>query len=141
MSDLTNKLMNLKPSEFYLKLWKGYYSGKLSEEKKNKLVKLYEDYNSPGEAIDEVFEIEPETKVDFLIHEPIWKDKTIGINEAKLKEINIIEIDFRLKDGTRLYPDLYSMTKEKILTYPVQKIRGNKLRIIPIKNLEIYAGG
>ena len=70
------------------------------------------------------------------IREPIWKKpRSIGIAESKLQQITNIEIIYRTKDGIRLYPYPFSITKEKALTYPIQFVQGINLRIIPIDHL------
>ena len=131
--EIIKKIVEMKPSEFYSKVWKGYFSGKLSKEKKDKLVEIYEDNNKPIESeLDSVFEMEP----DFLIHTPIWETKSVGLNENRLKDNSTVKIAYRDKDGVELYPDTYTITKEKAMSYPKKKIRGNTLRIIPIKELD-----
>jgi len=70
------------------------------------------------------------------IRAPIWKTRSIGIAEYKLKENTKIEIIYCLKNGERLYPGIYSISKKEALKYPIQYIKGIKLRIIPIEQLK-----
>lgn len=74
----------------------------------------------------------------FKIREPIWNGgkRAVGIAEYKLRPYNSIEILYATKDGQRLYSDTYLITKGEALQYPIQMIRGVKLRIIPIENLK-----
>lgn len=132
MNEKIKKIVELHPSEFYSKVWKAYFGGKLSREKKDKLVAFYEaNHTSIEEKIDEVF------NPDFVIQTPIWESRSVGLNETKLKDENTIKIAYRDKDGHELYPDTYSISKEKAMKYPVKNIKGNRLRIIPIKDLEV----
>lgn len=75
--------------------------------------------------------------MDYKIQTPIWKTRSVGLNEANLGEENTVEILYKNQKGERLYPWRYSITKEEALKYPIQNWRGNKLRIIPINNLKI----
>ncbi len=70
------------------------------------------------------------------IRSPIWKTRSIGIAEHKLKGNTKIEILYRLKDGKKLYPDIYNISKKEALKYPIQYVKGVKLRIIPIEKLK-----
>ena len=71
------------------------------------------------------------------IRAPIWKTQSIGIAEKKLKDgDNEIQILYQTKDGSRLYPGTYIITKTKALTYTVQTVKyGVRLRVIPIRDL------
>ena len=75
----------------------------------------------------------------FNILEPIWSSKSIGLNEAILKQSERMTIDILYinRQGFRSFPSTYSITKEKALQYPTQKIKGVRLRIIPIADLDI----
>lgn len=131
--EVIKKIVSLSPSEFYRKLWKAYFSGKLSKEKKDKLAALYEANKvSIEDEIDEVF-----TEPDFIIKVPIWESKSVGLNEAKLKDKNTVKIAYRDKDGHELYPNTYVISKEKALKYPTKNIKGNRIRIIPIADMEV----
>jgi len=70
------------------------------------------------------------------IHAPIWKTRSIGIAEYKLCKDIRIEIDYKTKEGKRLYPGKYTISREKALTYPIQRCGSVTLRIIPIDDLE-----
>jgi hypothetical protein len=71
------------------------------------------------------------------IKEPIWISKSIGI--AAKRAFADLEIEIMYKDtfGNRVYPATYKITKEKIITYSYQYIGGNRIYIVPIKDLTI----
>jgi hypothetical protein len=71
------------------------------------------------------------------IREPIWKSRAIGLSETKLTDITEVEITYKDRTGERLYPNTYVITRAEALQYPVQIVRGTRLRIIPISNLHI----
>lgn len=71
------------------------------------------------------------------IYKPIWNTQSIGVNVKKITDDLEIEILYRNEDGCRLYPDIYTIEKEKALNYPVQYWKGVELKIIPIKDLKI----
>ena len=73
----------------------------------------------------------------FTIHTPIWKNYSVGLAQDKLSDENEVEIDYINKDGQRIFPDKFTITREKALTYPVQKCGCHWLRIIPIRDLNI----
>ena len=130
-----NQLMDMKPSDFYLWLWRKQARRDMSLAEAKIIARKYEEANA--EMLEVISEKEEETIPDFIIHEPIWETKSIGLAEDKLHNNNTIEIVYRTKDGTRLYPDTYVISKEKALVYPTKKIKNHTLRIIPIRELEI----
>ncbi len=69
------------------------------------------------------------------IYTPIWDSQSIGINVEKIDDDLEVEILYRNKNGCRLYPDTYTIKKEKALRYLVQHWKGVRLKIIPIKDL------
>jgi len=71
------------------------------------------------------------------IKEPIWISRSIGI--AAKRTFADLEIEIMYKDqyGNRVYPATYKITKEKIITYPYRYIGGNRIYIVPIKDLTI----
>jgi len=71
------------------------------------------------------------------IKEPIWILRSIGI--AAKRAFADLEIEILYKDayGNRVYPAIYKITKEKIITYPYRYIGGNRIYIVPIKDLTI----
>ena len=71
------------------------------------------------------------------IRQPIWKNKSVGIAERKLADKTTIEILYRDRSGNKVFPEIYSITKEKAMTYPTQVRKGTVLRIIPISDLDI----
>ncbi len=72
------------------------------------------------------------------IREPQWKKRTVGIAKYKITEPILVEIAYLGKDGQKVYPGRYYMTKEKALTYPIQSAKGNvpELVIIPIADFK-----
>ena len=76
--------------------------------------------------------------MEYKIQTPIWKTRSVGLNEANLEFYNTIEILYTNQKGERIYPFTYKITKEEALEYPVQVVgQGIQLRIIPINNLRI----
>ena len=75
------------------------------------------------------------TKRTFKIRTPIWKTRSVGLAEYKLADINYVEILYKDKQGQRVYPNKYKISREEILKYPKQFV-GVDLRIIPIKDLK-----
>jgi uncharacterized protein VirK/YbjX len=73
----------------------------------------------------------------FKIREPIWKGRKVGLNDAILDKENKVEILFKQRNGERLYPYTYTITKEKAQQFPIQILKGHWLRIIPIIELSI----
>jgi hypothetical protein len=77
------------------------------------------------------------------INEPIWKDRSVGLNVHNMSPEEEVEIDIlyiEKKTGKRLYPDTYRMTVEDILKYPSQRLKANVLvYLIPIASLNRIA--
>ncbi len=74
----------------------------------------------------------------YEIKEPIWKTRSVGIAEHRLKKDLLVDILYRDKDGKRVYPDTYIVRKGTTNHYPSQEIKGNKIYWIPINDLEVY---
>ena len=77
------------------------------------------------------------------IKEPIWAGRCIGIADGKLKEDLLIDIIYLNADGNRLFPNTYIIRKGtlSLSRYPSQEVSGYTLKIIPIKDLEIFKEG
>ena len=71
------------------------------------------------------------------IKEPIWISKSIGIAAKRAFADLEVEILYKDKYGNRVFPATYKITKEKIITYPYNYIGGNRIYIVPIKDLTI----
>lgn len=73
------------------------------------------------------------------IKAPRWKDRTIGIAEYRFGQKGVeLEIEYRGRDGKRLYPHIYFVSREKLATCPVQIVGGGvKIRLVKIDELEI----
>jgi hypothetical protein len=72
------------------------------------------------------------------IKEPIWKPPmSIGIAERKLTNPTKIQILYRNRNKEREFPNTYMIWRDKAMEYPVQIRRGNRLRIVPIEDLEV----
>ena len=71
------------------------------------------------------------------IKEPIWISRSIGIAVKRAFADLEIEIMYKDKFGNKVYPATYKITKEKIITYPYRYIGGNRIYIVPIKDLTI----
>lgn len=71
------------------------------------------------------------------IKEPRWKEpRSVGLAEDKLTEgLNQIEITYENKQGERIYPEPFGIFGKDAFKYPVQILKGRRLRIIPIDKL------
>jgi len=72
-----------------------------------------------------------------VIHNPIWKDRSVGIDEAKMTTMFRVIVPYKKKCGEYLYPNAFYFNKEQGRTYPTQTIRGVTLRIIPLADMTI----
>ena len=73
------------------------------------------------------------------INSPIWREpRSVGVAEFRMKDpVLRIQIEYKEKDGNKLYPGTYFISREKAMAYPTQILpQGVKLRIIPIEDLE-----
>ena len=71
------------------------------------------------------------------IREPIWETLSVGIDPLKMAEgLNEVRISYKKRDGKFLYPIPFYIEKRLLICYPVMEIKGRKLHIIPIKDLE-----
>lgn len=73
------------------------------------------------------------------IAKPIWSGtdhvRKVGVAEFRMNS-GILEIHIEYSDGTsKLWPKPLYMFKEKAMTYPVQIVKGVRLRLIPIADL------
>jgi hypothetical protein len=73
---------------------------------------------------------------DFIIHEPIWKTKSVGLAEYRLEDTNTVKILYKSEDGTYPFPNSYTVSKETVLKYPIMMRGTVQLRIIPIAHME-----
>ena len=78
------------------------------------------------------------------IRTPIWcgslKKRAVGIAEYRMGSGGLdIEITYKRKDGSLIYPHLYHATREQLLKAPLQITRkgGVKLRLIPVEDLTV----
>ncbi len=77
------------------------------------------------------------------IRSPIWggknKTRAVGISENKIGQTGIdLEILYKDKSGRRIYPHVYTVSRERINKCQVKLINGViKLRIVPIDDLEV----
>lgn len=84
-------------------------------------------------------EVKPKPVQIFTIREPIWKTKSVGLNQKEIldaeSDVICVKITYRQKknEDKLLYPEPFFMDREKALTYPVQIVgSGTKVTIIPI---------
>ena len=68
------------------------------------------------------------------IKEPIWKNRSVGIDSEKIGPILTVMIDYKDKEGALVFPHTYRMKGLVARTYPTMKIKGHDLHIIPIKD-------
>jgi len=74
---------------------------------------------------------------NYSINSPIWKTKSVGLAEWKMKGMLEVDIMYRELNGERLYPDTYQIETERAMTYPRQYVSGVWVRLIPISELTI----
>lgn len=75
------------------------------------------------------------------IDKPIWGGgkPQIGIADFRVEQADKVNVQivFTRKDGTRSYPDTYSMLVSKLKNYPTQRVRGGvTLYVAPLKDWE-----
>jgi hypothetical protein len=72
------------------------------------------------------------------IREPIWKDRSVGLNISDCNPDTEVEIsiDYRNKDGKLLWPKPFLVLARDIFAYPTKKTRGVTLNIVPIDDLQ-----
>jgi hypothetical protein len=70
---------------------------------------------------------------------PIWKTRSVGIADYKLKGKGTVRMEILYKDkqGERIYPYIYEMPIYKAVRYPTQEVKGITLHIIPIEDFII----
>lgn len=75
---------------------------------------------------------------EIIIHKPIWNNgnRYVGIAEYRVTdEIVKIIIDYKNIKGELLYPEPFYITKTELFTKPVQVVKGTRLRICRIADL------
>ena len=130
-AELLKRLEGMSGKEFF-----DLFGKKALEDFKtyNKVYKLWKEVNNVKEPEPRYAKVGP-TKI--IIREPIWKDKSIGIAEDKMITKNLrIEIEYTDKQGNRVFPGEYEISKKDALKYPKQEVKGHVLRLIPIKDLK-----
>jgi len=75
----------------------------------------------------------------YEIREPIWKSHSVGVALSRISEEGLhLEITYTNRDGSRLFPDTYFVTRDFVRQYPVQYKKGLRpLPIIPINDLPL----
>lgn len=73
----------------------------------------------------------------FSIKEPIWSGRKVGLARDDMDTDRLeIEITWKRKDGSRLYPNKFWIPKEIAQKHPKQRVRGGVIvHIIPITAL------
>jgi hypothetical protein len=73
------------------------------------------------------------------VRAPIWQANTgqrrIGLAVHKIlqeRAIVQVEITYTRKDGTRLYPNIFEISKSKLVGFPETVIKGVRIMEIPI---------
>ena len=106
-------------------------SNAIPMETKYRNLQFLQEDNSP--------EAKPKPVQMFTIREPIWKTKSVGLNQKEILDADCdvicVKITYRQKknEDKLLYPEPFFMDREKALGYPVQIVgSGTKVTIIPI---------
>jgi hypothetical protein len=74
----------------------------------------------------------------YEIKEPIWKDKSIGIADFRLKNDLQVDIIYKNKTNERVFPDTYIIKNPNLINREYQIIFGNKIYKFLISELEVY---
>jgi|TARA_R100000789_G_scaffold92245_1_gene90695 hypothetical protein len=74
----------------------------------------------------------------YEIKEPIWKDKSIGIADFRLKNDLQVDILYKNKTNERVFPDTYIIKNPNLTNREYQIISGNKIYKFLINELEVY---
>ena len=74
----------------------------------------------------------------YEIKEPIWKDKSIGIADFRLKNDLQVDIIYKNKTNERVFPDTYIIKNPNLTNREYQIISGNKIYKFLINELEVY---
>lgn len=72
------------------------------------------------------------------IREPVWSTREVGIAEKLITQDNYIRITYTKADGSPMFPYLYKVSGSQLLNCPDRTIKGTKLRMIKIDDLEVY---
>jgi hypothetical protein len=72
------------------------------------------------------------------IREPVWSTKEVGIAERLITSYNYIRITYLKADGMPMFPYLYRVSGSKLLSCPEKMVKGTKLRMIKIDDMEVY---
>jgi hypothetical protein len=75
----------------------------------------------------------------FEIKEPVWGQRAVGIANHRLVSGTTMEVTISYRDaqGQLVYPYKYKMACRTMKTYPVQKVKGVVLHIIPIADFKV----
>ena len=77
-------------------------------------------------------------ETEIKIKKPIWHNRSVGLSELYLGRGRLrVLITYTAVGGHAVYPHPYYIDSKRLLDYPVQEVKGNRLRIVPIKDLEI----
>ena len=71
----------------------------------------------------------------FKIKVPIWKTRSVGLDQDKIVPGATVEITYLDKSGKRLYPWIYEVP-DVVENYPTQNVKGHTLKLIPIFDLQ-----
>jgi len=74
----------------------------------------------------------------YEIKEPIWKDKSIGIADFRLKNDLQVDIVYKNKNNERVFPDTYIIKNPHLTNREYQIISSNKIYKFLISELEVY---
>jgi len=74
----------------------------------------------------------------YEIKEPIWKDKSIGIADFRLKNDLQVDIIYKNKTNERVFPNTYIIKNPNLTNREYQIISGNKIYKFLISELEVY---
>jgi len=74
---------------------------------------------------------------NFVIKEPIWKDRSVGLAVRDVKEHNLVRIAYKEKSGKQTYPYLYYVSGETLKKKPTGNSGGTLVYFMPIAEMQI----
>ena len=70
------------------------------------------------------------------IREPIWKGMMVGVDSYKFNDLLYVQILYKNVHGSKMFPFILKMRGNIARMYPVQRIQGHEIHLIPIKDFE-----
>lgn len=76
------------------------------------------------------------------IREPYWKHNAFGVAKDVFSDGEaLVKCSYKNKNGQKLFPETYKITKEKASIFGTMMRKGKELYIIPVNAFEIVEKG